>query len=341
LLGSAKVRRGKAEHPNASFHQGIALVGSSPNRPILSEDNPALGSGVFQPFLVAQFLRATLAVDVRHRINPQTGAPQSEHDAFTETSVDKELQRIVALGHRRDYRTRRGDTGLSRRSRRHAYHVLDLVRWNTEVIRELVDGIAGSESVDEVLDSGATISEDWQPEPNTRIHDHFGCGVGREADGISPSVPTELDALQVALHNLGELTLLGTDNRQVHQVFRTGAVAVVEQHLSAVGVEALRREGVLDADFLAEYLYGRSNALQGESCLPEAGKYEGLGESDERNGRLAVRRREGCDQRMSFVGGMRPSVDGRPAQVEIRCGFTQVENRTGNARIIRSEPWIA
>jgi hypothetical protein len=41
---------------------------------------------------------------------------------------------------------------------------------------------------------------------------------------------------------------------------------------------------------------------------------------------------------MSFVGGMRPPMDGRSAQIEIRSGFTQVKNCAGDARVIGSEP---
>ena len=120
--------------------------------------------------------------------------------------------------------------------------ILNLVAGQPELPGDRIYRLPGPEQVDHVIDAGPAAGEPRPPERVIRIDGHFGDLILRQTDELGVPVASEIDPLQVLLHDLAEHPLVvahhdkfarGLTFRRVTRVLR-----VVVQDLRAVRVAA-------------------------------------------------------------------------------------------------------
>lgn len=180
----------------------------------------------------------------------------------------------------------------------------------------------------------------WKTERNLGVDDHLGVFVGRQPYRVGPTIASIFDTAQIALDDIGELTLLRPYHGQLHYLALATLVRIVEENLGTVGVEPLRGQGMLYANFLFQDLDGGTDPLERHAGSTEAREYEGLCETDERNSCLSPSRRETGDQWMLCILGASPPVNGRLGDVKKGRGLAQGEEGIGDPRVVAAEPRV-
>lgn len=69
--------------------------------------------------------------------------------------------------------------GSGRRSGCDSDHVLDLIRGDAEIGRDLVNGITSLKSIDKVLHAGSAVNDKRQAKRDSGIDDYLGICIGR------------------------------------------------------------------------------------------------------------------------------------------------------------------
>lgn len=269
----------------------------------------------------------------------ETGVAKALDDALAKAAIDEELGGLfLGTRHRRElYGAASLPHDSGGRSGCEPDYVLDLIGRDAEVRCNLGDGVAGLKPIDEILYASAAVGDDREAKCDPRVDDHFRVAVSRQSHGVCPAVASVMDALQIVIHNPGELALLGANDDQIHYLALATLVRVVEENLGSICIEALGGECVIDADLLFQDLYGGSNPLQRHPGSPETRQHEGLGEADEGHRRLSAVWRKAGDQRMLGFRRSRPALDVRLRHVEIASRFAQREDRAGEPGIVCPE----
>ena len=251
----AFVRQNARTPPRSALRARRGAGGS--RRPSSARSNR--GADVAEPDLVLQPLADLLAVDRRPSCGPPGPTSRSASGpSAAEASIDEELGR---LRHRRTIR-RAPTSRLRSGTCRDADDVLDLVERHGEVVGDVADRVAGQEAIDEVLDACAAAVTNGRPNATSGSTTTSALPVDREPYLGRPAVVAVGDALQVVADELGELVLAGRGTTSSSMSSSLALLGVVEEHLGAIGVQALGRERVLDADLTREHLDRRTDPLQ-------------------------------------------------------------------------------
>jgi hypothetical protein len=92
LISAAKFCSCQAKHPGSCVYYRVSLGWSAADRVVLRKDDPAASTSVTKPDFIGEVLRSILSIDVRHRMNNQSGGAKTLYDTLAETAVDKELR---------------------------------------------------------------------------------------------------------------------------------------------------------------------------------------------------------------------------------------------------------
>ena len=90
--------------------------------------------------------------------------------------------------------------------------VLDLDRGDAELGDECLDCVSDPESLKQVAQSCAAMSEDWLTERPARIDHDLGLFIGREVYEARVPVACIFDPLQIALYDGLKYALTASDN---------------------------------------------------------------------------------------------------------------------------------